>query len=97
MAFSNLIEYFEDLATANIAINGSFIHGPTDRIIGSQRDDLTFPVLYLEYPELKEQQVEEYVTTLYTDKRDELKNIKNITQQSWNRIEDEILNEFSNI
>ena len=53
--------------------------------------------LYLEYPELKQQKLEDYVTTLYQREKDELESIKNTTQQSWNRVEKNILDEFSNI
>lgn len=53
--------------------------------------------LYLEYPELKQQKLEDYVTTLYQSKKGELESIKNITQQSWDRVEKNILHEFSNI
>lgn len=51
MAFQNIVDYFQELAQANIAIDGSFIYGPTERIIGDQRADIQYPVLYLELPD----------------------------------------------
>ncbi len=53
--------------------------------------------LYLEYPGLKEQKLEIYVTTLYQSKGRKLKGIRDEAQESWNKIEGNILTEFTNI
>jgi hypothetical protein len=51
MSYPTYKSYFQNLATQYIPLNGSFVHGPTWRIIGQQRDDIVYPVLYLEWPD----------------------------------------------
>jgi len=55
--------------------------------------------LYLEYPKLKDQDLEKHVRILYQTKKEELEDVKGNAQISWNIniIEEKILKEFSNI
>lgn len=46
------IDYFRQLATANRALNGSFVHGATSRIISGSRSGIDYPCLWLETPTL---------------------------------------------
>lgn len=48
----DFIAYFRRLATANLALAGSFVHGATGRIIAGSRSDITYPCLWLETPTL---------------------------------------------
>ena len=53
--------------------------------------------LYSEYPELRDQELETFVTSVYKMKDSELEEIKNNVQISWNKVEENILKEFPNI
>lgn len=53
--------------------------------------------LYFEFPDLKNNDLNEFVKSIYQAKRDELENVKQEAQENWDKIEGEILKEFSNI
>lgn len=53
--------------------------------------------LYIEYPELASKELEEVVTSLYESKANQLEDVRNQSQERWNGIEEDILNEFTNI
>lgn len=53
--------------------------------------------LHIEYPELESQGLNKIVTSLYESKSRELENQKDIAQQNWNKIEGEIIQEFTKI
>ena len=48
----DFIGYFRQLAEANLALKGSFVHGATSRIISGSRSDIKYPCLWLETPTL---------------------------------------------
>jgi hypothetical protein len=48
----DFIAYFRELAEANLALGGSFVHGATSRIISGSRSDIKYPCLWLETPTL---------------------------------------------
>jgi len=48
----DFINYFRQLAAANRALAGSFVHGATGRIIAGSRSGITYPCLWLETPTL---------------------------------------------
>ena len=53
--------------------------------------------LYFEFPDLKNNDLKEFVKSVYQAKRDELENVKQEAQENWDKIEGKILKEFSNI
>ena len=53
--------------------------------------------LYLEYPDLKDNDFREYVSSLYKSKIEELEGIKREAQANWSGVEESVLKEFSNI
>ncbi|MDO7851580.1 hypothetical protein [Hymenobacter convexus] len=48
----DFIDYFRQLATANLSLNGSFVHGAAGRILSQSRSGLDYPCLWLETPSL---------------------------------------------
>ncbi|MBF9239480.1 hypothetical protein I2I05_18955 [Hymenobacter sp. BT683] len=48
----DFIDYFRQLAGANRALAGSFVHGSAGRIISGSRSGMTYPCLWLETPTL---------------------------------------------
>jgi hypothetical protein len=48
----DFINYFRQLATANKALAGSFVHGAAGRILSQSRSGLAYPCLWLETPSL---------------------------------------------
>lgn len=53
--------------------------------------------LYIEYPDLKRNDLNEFVKLLYHSKKNELESIKEEVQEGWNDVEEKVLEEFSNI
>lgn len=53
--------------------------------------------LYLEYPELKSQELNKGVISLYEKENNQLESQRETAQQNWNKIENDILKEFTNI
>jgi hypothetical protein len=48
----DFIDYFRQLAGANLALAGSFVHGAAGRIIHGSRSSIVYPCLWLETPTL---------------------------------------------
>ena len=48
----DFVDYFRQLARANLALAGSFVHGAAGRILSQSRSRLTYPCLWLETPSL---------------------------------------------
>lgn len=50
--FTQYLAYFRDLADSHVELAGSFIYGNAARLIEAERAIVTYPVLWLEAPEV---------------------------------------------
>lgn len=53
--------------------------------------------LYLEYPNLKEDELNDAVSSIYQSRENELRKVREEAQRKWDEVEEKVLKEFSNI